>query len=92
MRKTIRKCRDCIEKTEKADAAAIEEKRAVKLGAVRTDAGKVGGDVAARLRAAAEECAVEAELVTGLKPMRGAGRRRGRGRGRGSWRGRGRGL
>lgn len=88
-----RKCRNCIANAQAAETAAVEAKRAKKIREL-SDAASGNGisNVGAVLRAAAAECAAEAELVTGLKPLRGAGRRgRGRGRGRGSWRARARG-
>lgn len=89
-----RKCRQCSAAAEVEEADAIRAARQAKLneaqGASRSAAKlpKGAAGAAARLKAASAECALEAEKVTGLKPMVGAGMRGGRGRGRGSWRGR----
>lgn len=88
-----RKCRQCSAAAE-VEAEAIRAARKAKLSeaqgasaaAAKLPKGAVGA--AARLKAASAECALEAEKVTGLKPIVGAGMRGGRGRGRGSWRGR----
>lgn len=66
----------------------MAEAQAAAAAAAKMPKGAMGA--AARLKAASAECAAEAEQVTGLKPLVGAGMRRGRGRGgRGSLRGRG---
>ena len=89
-----RKCRGCSAAAEAAEAEASRIARQAKMGeaqaasaaAAKLPKGSAGA--AARLKAASAECAREAEQVTGLKPLIGAGKRGGRGRGRGTWRGR----
>lgn len=92
---SARKCRDCCAKLDAAEAekgkAAREKKitdaQSAAAAAAKMPKGAVGA--AARLKAASAECAAEAEQVTGLKPLVGAGKRGRGGRGRGTWRGRG---
>lgn len=89
-----RKCRDCSAAAEAAETEAsktarqtkMSEAQAASAAAAKLPKGSAGA--AARLKAASAECAREAEQVTGLKPLVGAGMRGGRGRGRGTWRGR----
>jgi len=88
------RCRVCVEAAsvfEVAGRAAAKEKKmtdararvaaAEKAYSTAKDAKNSGATAAERLAANAALCALEAELVTGLKPMRlGRGRSRGRGR------------
>lgn len=89
-----RKCRDCSAATETAEANASRAAREAKMSEAQVESAAVAklpkgaAGAAARLKAASAECAREAEKVTGLKPLVGAGMRGGRGRGRGTWRGR----
>eukprot|EP00752_Nemacystus_decipiens_P001941 g1870.t1 len=90
-----RKCRDCSAAAEAAEAETLRVARATKMSeaqaasAAAANLPKGAAGAAARLKAASAECAREAEKVTGLKPLVGAGKRGGRGRGRGgTWRGR----
>ena len=97
------KCRACVEEGAAAEAKANEERAKKKLESARaaSDAAfslrgrrRTGGrgasaaSVAARLAAATQETALEAEAVTGLRAVKGGSRA---GRGRWSARGRGRG-
>ena len=85
------RCRECVEAAEQAasgqgaanQAAAIEEARRALQQA------EIGGSAAATAGAAARLAALEAQKVTGLKPVVLGRGGRGRGRGGGSWRGRG---
>lgn len=92
---SARKCRNCSAKLESAEAANSKAIREAKMADAQTAAAaaakmpKGAAGAAARLKAASAECAAEAEKVTGLKPLVGAGKRGRGGRGRGSWRGRG---
>ncbi|CAM9497634.1 unnamed protein product [Ectocarpus sp. 4 AP-2014] len=90
-----RKCRDCSAAAEAAEAEALRAAREAKMtdaqaaSASASALPKGAAGAAARLKAASAECAREAEKVTGLKPLVGAGKRGGRGPGRGrTWRGR----
>ncbi|CAM9535587.1 unnamed protein product [Choristocarpus tenellus] len=91
-----RKCKDCSANMEMAEMQASEVARGARMrdaqeAVARADKISKGATgAAARLKAASAECALEAEKVTGMRPIMGAGLR-GRGGGRGSWRGRGRG-
>jgi hypothetical protein len=89
------RCRACVEAAsalEVAERAAAQEKKMIdarsRVAAAERaysnakDAKNSGATAAERLAANAAMCALEAELVTGLKPMRLGGRGRG-GRGRG---------
>lgn len=76
-----------------ADAiwSAGDQRKADGLKAARAESARlsaVGAPIHEQLRASALESALEAEMVTGLKPVSFAGRRgrggRGRGRGRGA--------
>lgn len=88
---TERKCRECVQRAEAKEAEDIDKKRIAKLTAAQAGNGN-------SVLGAINESAAEAEIVTGLKPIRGSELRRGRGRGRGrggsgrgrgKWRGRG---
>ncbi|CAM9396963.1 unnamed protein product, partial [Scytosiphon promiscuus] len=90
-----RKCRDCSAAADAAEAETLKAAREAKMSEAQTASAsaaklpKGAAGAAARLKAASAECAREAEKVTGLKPLVGAGKRGGRGRGRGgTWRGR----
>ncbi len=84
-----RKCRECSAAAEAMEAAQVSAGRRAKMKDAQTVAAAAEGmstgkaSAAARLHAAASECAAEAELVTGLKPLVGAGKRR-KGQGQGS--------
>lgn len=92
---SARKCRDCCAKLDAAEAENCKAAREKKLADAQSAAAaaakmpKGAAGTAARLKAASAECAAEAEQVTGLKPLVGAGKRGRGGRGRGTWRGRG---
>lgn len=83
------RCQNCVSASEAKEAseAAVAQQR--KLHDLRrgTAHANVTGTAADRLKAASAECAAEAELVTGLKPIV-IGRGRG---GPNGWRGRSRG-
>jgi hypothetical protein len=85
------RCRDCVEKSIQEEASNLSKSKEETIAAARKkveDMEKTG-NVPAILAAESELAAVEAEKVTGLKPVRmSAGRGRGRGGSRG---GRGRG-
>ena len=88
------RCLGCVAEREEADRADAEAASAKRLADAQAAAKAPGaGGALGRLQAAAAECAAEAELVTGLKPLKGAGhrggRKGGRGRGRGGGAGRG---
>jgi hypothetical protein len=85
------RCRDCVEKSIQEEASNLSKSKEEKIAAARKkveDMEKTG-NAPAILAAESELAALEAEQVTGLKPVRmSAGRGRGRGGSRG---GRGRG-
>ena len=90
---TKQRCSECVAKAEAAATAANGaggEAHQAKLKEARAAAAKAeaSGSAAEKLKASSQVAALEAELVTGLKPIK-LGSTRGRGRG-GSWRGRGR--
>ena len=90
---TKQRCSECVAKAEAAATAASGaggEAHQEKLKEARAAAAKAeaSGSAAEKLKASSQVAALEAELVTGLKPIK-LGSTRGRGRG-GSWRGRGR--
>ena len=84
------RCQGCVATSEQDEAsAAIAAKQSkiadAKLAMQRAEA---SGDVALKLAASMQHASLEAERVTGLKPVvRGRGRRGGWSRGRGSGRG-----
>ncbi len=83
------RCRECVEASEQAASSQGAVNQAAKIEEARRalQQAEIGGSAAATAGAAARLAALEAEKVTGLKPViLGRG---GRGRGRGSWRGRG---
>ena len=91
---TKQRCSECVAKAEAAATAASGaggEAHQEKLKEARAAAAKAeaSGSAAEKLKASSQVAALEAELVTGLKPIK-LGSTRGRGRGGGSWRGRGR--
>eukprot|EP00462_Mataza_sp_D1_P021738 CAMPEP_0175134896 /NCGR_PEP_ID=MMETSP0087-20121206/8424_1 /TAXON_ID=136419 /ORGANISM="Unknown Unknown, Strain D1" /LENGTH=335 /DNA_ID=CAMNT_0016417491 /DNA_START=6 /DNA_END=1014 /DNA_ORIENTATION=+ len=65
------RCRKCVEQTEGESEREQQHSRFAKLEEARLAAKKASacGSVREQLIAASLECAVEAELVTGLKPM-----------------------
>uniref|UniRef100_A0A6U1C738 Stc1 domain-containing protein n=1 Tax=Rhizochromulina marina TaxID=1034831 RepID=A0A6U1C738_9STRA len=78
------RCQACVEAAEASASSAAGDAKREKLAGLRQDAKRAEavGSAVDKAVAAAAECAAEAELVTGLKPMvlgRGRGRRRGRG-------------
>jgi hypothetical protein len=81
-----RKCVECTSKLEAEADLAARAKRTEKLAKAQSET-TFADEPRSKLAALSAESAAEAELVTGLKPIR-LGRR---GRGRGSGRGRGRG-
>ena len=86
------RCRKCVEAAEAAAAGAGAAKQAAAIEEARRalQQAEIGGAAAVTAAAASRLAALEAEKVTGLKPVvlgRG-GRGRGRGGG-GSWRARG---
>jgi hypothetical protein len=81
------RCRSCVETSIANEATQIKTKKEEKLASVKEQIriAKERGDVLAKVKAEAELSALEAEFVTGLKPVKlGRG---GRGRGRGGGRG-----
>eukprot|EP00035_Acanthoeca_spectabilis_P011393 m.200400 g.200400 ORF g.200400 m.200400 type:complete len:191 (+) comp15335_c1_seq2:175-747(+) len=83
------RCQECVAAAGKAETSAADAASSAKLERLREDAtrAEASGSSAQKLVTAAAACAAEAELVTGLKPIK-LGRGRG---GRGGWRGRSRG-
>ena len=87
------RCRDCVEQSVKDESANQAKSKEEKISAARkkVDDAKRSGNAQQILAAESELAALEAEKVTGLKPIKlSAGR--GRARGRGGGRGRGRGV
>ncbi len=87
------RCRDCVEQSVKDESANQAKSREEKITAAKkkVEDAKRSGSAPQILAAESELAALEAEKVTGLKPIKlSAGR--GRGRGRGGGRGRGRGV
>ena len=84
------RCRECVEKSEQASASASSQKNEATIEEARAALQKaeISGSAAQTLAASSRLAALEAEKVTGLKPV--VLGKRGRGRG-GSWRGRGKG-
>lgn len=89
------RCRGCVEKSLEDEKSQQESARASKLQAAKdkVDRAKASGNALAILKAESELAALEAEKVTGLKPVRmnrggaiGSRGRGGRGRGRGGHR------
>uniref|UniRef100_A0A7S0JH32 Stc1 domain-containing protein n=1 Tax=Calcidiscus leptoporus TaxID=127549 RepID=A0A7S0JH32_9EUKA len=82
------RCQQCVGRSEQEASAAVEERQKVALADAKAALrrAEASGSVVEKLTASATHAALEAERVTGLKPViLGRG---GRGRGRGSWRGR----
>ena len=82
------RCRPCVEMAVSEEAKQLEDSKKEKLDAARERVykAKSAGNTPAVLKAESELAALEAEIVTGLKPIkmgRGGGRGRGRGPGRG---------
>lgn len=77
------RCATCLLAADVAERDAVEQRQKDMLLEARGEAKRAESGVGAnRLAAAAKEAAVEATMVTGLKPVRiGGGRGRGRGRG-----------
>ena len=87
------RCRDCVEQSVKDESANQQKSKEEKITAARkkVEDAKRSGKAHLILAAESELAALEAEKVTGLKPIKlSAGR--GRGRGSGGSRGRGRGV
>lgn len=81
----VQRCALCLAAADASERKAAEEKQAATLREARAGAklAAASGSAASTLAAAATEAAVEAQMVTGLKPKRIGGGGRGRG-GRGS--------
>ena len=84
------RCRECVEKSEQASVSASSQKSesGIEEARVALQKAEISGSAAQTLAASSRLAALEAEKVTGLKPV--VLGKRGRGRG-GSWRGRGKG-
>ena len=88
----VGRCRACVERSVADEKTASEAAKSAKLEAAAADVqkAKASGNAAAILKAESVLSALQAEKVTGLKPVRmnrgGGGRRSARGRGRGSGR------
>ena len=78
------KCRSCVEQALKEEEAQRASSKQTKLQEAReeVDKAKVSGDSQAILKAESILAALEAESVTGLKPVRMSGRGGGRNSGR----------
>ena len=90
------RCRICVEKSIKDEAKQQTDSKQLKIQKAKheVEKAKKSGNAQAILKAESELSALEAEQVTGLKPVKMGGRGRGRGGGRfrgGGGRGRGRG-
>ena len=90
------RCRQCVEKSIILEEQKSKELKAAKIeeAKAKVEAAEASGNAIRKVQARAELAALEAEHVTGLKPVSG---RKGGGRGRGgrrsnSGRGRGRGT
>lgn len=84
-KETGARCSECITKAEAAERAKLSQASKEELcTAQKASSAAKGGSAVERLMASANETAVEASIVTGLKPVK-------LGRGRGSWRARARG-
>jgi len=85
-----KRCRSCVEKSLVAEKEEMSKTKADKITKAKekVQAAISSGSAIERVKAEAELCALEAERVTGLKPVCLG---RGKGRGRSSGRGRGRG-
>ena len=83
------RCRSCVEKatTDEADGAKKATESRIRAARDRVAAARAGGNAVEMLRAESELSALEAEHVTGLKPVK-LGKGRGRG---GRWSSGGRG-
>ena len=82
------RCRECVEKSEQTSAQASTERHDAAIEEARKalQQAEISGTAAQTLAASSRLAALEAQKVTGLKPVvLGKG---GRGRGGGSWRGR----
>ncbi len=89
------KCRPCVDTALADEAKTLQGSKQERLQAARASvvSAQASGNVHAILKAESELAALEAEIVTGLKPvkMSGRGSSRSRGGGRGRINGRGRG-
>ena len=88
------RCRECVEKALQDEKQQHASAQTAKLQAAKDKVAQANasGNASAILKAESELAALEAEKVTGLKPVRmnrGGGGRGGRGRGGGAGRGRG---
>jgi len=80
------RCQKCVATNEQEASAAVEERQKAALAEAKVamQRAEASGSVAQKLATSATHAALEAERVTGLKPVVLG---RGRSRGRGSWRG-----
>ncbi|KAK3279775.1 hypothetical protein CYMTET_12351 [Cymbomonas tetramitiformis] len=88
------RCAACLNASDQSERALVEEKKQAALKEAQQNYKRLvatGAPIAEQLAAASLEAAAEAELVTGLKPVR-LGSGRGRGGRRGGYAGRGRGT
>mmetsp|Transcript_26380 Transcript_26380/g.40841 ORF Transcript_26380/g.40841 Transcript_26380/m.40841 type:complete len:243 (-) Transcript_26380:113-841(-) len=81
------RCKQCVERSIQEESKMVEDAKADKINAAKSKlkSAEARGNTAEIAKAASELSALEAEHVTGLKPMilgKGRGRTAGRGRGR----------